>query len=149
MLTYVVGDATRPITTGKSVLAHVCNDMGRWGRGFVISINKTFENIPCDNYREWYRQQYCSLTLGDVQFVEINANMVAQRGVFTIRGVPPIRYDAFRTALCTVFSAHSDVHMPRIGCGFAGGQWEYIEEILLDTLSEYASRCTTCPRRLE
>jgi O-acetyl-ADP-ribose deacetylase (regulator of RNase III) len=50
----------------------------------------------------------------------------------------PIRYDAVRSCLAQVapFACErgARVHMPRIGCGLAGGKWEEIEPIIRDTL---------------
>ena len=38
-IVYVTGDATRPVGTGNKVLVHVCNDVGGWGRGFVMALS--------------------------------------------------------------------------------------------------------------
>ncbi|SOE07774.1 hypothetical protein SAMN06272765_8688 [Streptomyces sp. Ag109_G2-15] len=35
-ITYVRGDATVPSVKGAKVIAHVCNDIGGWGKGFVL-----------------------------------------------------------------------------------------------------------------
>ena len=32
---YTTGDATRPATDGRNIIAHICNDIGGWGKGFV------------------------------------------------------------------------------------------------------------------
>ncbi|GAA2600641.1 hypothetical protein GCM10010435_95030 [Winogradskya consettensis] len=76
--------------------------------------------------------------------------MVAQHGI-AVRGgkvrtatgihdtdVPPIRYDAVRECLETL-TIHArelaaSVHMPRIGCGVAGGTWDRIEPLITATL---------------
>jgi hypothetical protein len=34
----LTGDATRPIGRGNKIIAHVCNDQGRRGKGFVMAI---------------------------------------------------------------------------------------------------------------
>jgi O-acetyl-ADP-ribose deacetylase (regulator of RNase III) len=78
--------------------------------------------------------------LGAVRFVEIEpqklwvANLIGQHG---IHGVP-IRYDAVATGLETVTAMArirgASVHMPRIGCGLAGGTWDRIEPLILGTL---------------
>jgi O-acetyl-ADP-ribose deacetylase (regulator of RNase III) len=39
-ITYLTGDATAPVGTGTKIIAHVCNDIGRWGKGFVLVISK-------------------------------------------------------------------------------------------------------------
>jgi O-acetyl-ADP-ribose deacetylase (regulator of RNase III) len=66
------------------------------------------------------------------------ANMVAQHGMRTGSKGPPIRYDAVARCLSTVadhaLRLNASVHMPRIGCGLAGGRWERIEPIITETL---------------
>lgn len=39
-LTFVRGDATNPQAKGPKVIAHICNDRGAWGKGFVLAISK-------------------------------------------------------------------------------------------------------------
>ena len=51
---YTVGDATKPEGAGSKIIAHVCNDMGAWGRGFVLAISK-LSPAPERGFREWYR----------------------------------------------------------------------------------------------
>lgn len=37
---YVRGDATTPLGKGPKVIAHVRNDLGGWGKGFVLAISR-------------------------------------------------------------------------------------------------------------
>jgi hypothetical protein len=37
---YRIGDATAPTTDGNKFIAHICNDIGGWGKGFVLAISK-------------------------------------------------------------------------------------------------------------
>ncbi len=66
------------------------------------------------------------------------ANMVAQHGMRTGSSGPPIRYEAVERCLATVADQAAalavTVHLPRIGCGLAGGRWERIEPIVIATL---------------
>ena len=39
-INYVKGDATSPQGTSPRVLVHVCNDLGAWGKGFVVAVSK-------------------------------------------------------------------------------------------------------------
>jgi O-acetyl-ADP-ribose deacetylase (regulator of RNase III) len=39
-VTYVIGDATAPGGPGPGVIAHVCNDSGGWGKGFVLAVSR-------------------------------------------------------------------------------------------------------------
>lgn len=149
MISYVVGDATQPLGRGNKVIAHVCNDVGGWGRGFVLSLSARWPQ-PERNYRSWFRQQsdsdrYPPLALGQAMFVKVEedvyvANMVAQHDVAPTDAGPPIRYEALEQCLEQVREFARDinasVHMPRIGCGLAGGEWARVEEIVERVLSD-------------
>jgi hypothetical protein len=50
---YVIGDATRPEGTGNRIIAHVCNDYGGWGAGFVLALSKR-DAMPEMAYRAWF-----------------------------------------------------------------------------------------------
>jgi O-acetyl-ADP-ribose deacetylase (regulator of RNase III) len=60
--------------------------------------------------------------------------MIAQHDTRPINGVPPIRYDALVLTLAAVAAFASErsatVHMPRIGCGLAGGSWDEVSAII-------------------
>jgi O-acetyl-ADP-ribose deacetylase (regulator of RNase III) len=140
---YVHADATIPQIEGNVVIAHVCNDLGRWGKGFVIALSQRWPEAE-QAYRRWYRQGGDpSFALGEVQFVQVCptlwvANMISQQGLYPRKGVPPIRYRAVHRCLAQVAAfaqEHSArVQMPRIGCGLAGGRWEEIEPLITETL---------------
>ena len=140
---YVKGDATQPQAKGNKVIAHVCNDLGGWGKGFVLAVSKRWPE-PEAAYRAWHRDRSKNdFGLGAIQLVPVEpyvwvANMVAQRGMKTGSNGPPIRYDAVRACLRRLAEEAkglgASVHMPRIGCGLAGGRWEEIEPTILDEL---------------
>lgn len=68
---YVVGDATSPLGPGPKVIVHVCNDAGKWGKGFVLAVSKKWPKAEA-TYRAWYRQEGDSpFELGQVQYVEV------------------------------------------------------------------------------
>lgn len=72
-ISYVVGDATEPLGAGPFVIAHVCNDLGRWGAGFVLALSKRWKQ-PEAEYRRWFRGAAADLpsfALGEVQFVQV------------------------------------------------------------------------------
>ena len=140
-ITYLKGDATLPEGKGKKIIAHVCNDIGRWGKGFVMAIAARW-NAPEAEYRSWH-QRGDGFALGAIQLVRVGpwiwiANMIAQRGTKPSSNGPPIRYDAVETCLKQLAVRARDlgasVHMPRIGCGLEGGTWDEIEPIIQRTL---------------
>ncbi|GIW79461.1 MAG: Appr-1-p processing protein [Gemmatales bacterium] len=140
---YRVGDATAPAAEGSKIIAHICNDQGAWGKGFVLALSRRWKQ-PADVFKVWFKEKN-RIELGEVQFVQVEAdvwvaNMIAQHGLKPQNDVPPIRYDAVRACLEKVASKAKEleatVHMPRIGCGLAGGEWSRIEPIVVDALCE-------------
>ena len=137
---YLNGDATDPVCNGSKVIVHICNDVGKQGKGFVIAISNRWKE-PEQTYKNAFQSEE-KPQLGDVQFVPVTdtltvANVIGQHGVRSPRNktaAPPIRYDAVREGLSKVAqhakTHNSSVHMPRIGCGLAGGKWEDIEPII-------------------
>ena len=142
-ISYLKGDATSPVGGGNRIICHVCNDIGGWGRGFVVALSKRW-GAPEARYREWYKLgEHGGFALGEVQLVDVEptlsiANMIAQHGIKTARGVPPIRYEALDACLASLTrhasSRNASVHMPRIGCGLAGGTWPDVEALIVKTL---------------
>jgi O-acetyl-ADP-ribose deacetylase (regulator of RNase III) len=140
-LSYMQGDATFPQGSGPKIIAHVCNNEARWGKGFVLALNKRWET-PKARYLASGPQ-----ALGTVQFVRISkelcvANMIGQAGIKAKDGMRPVRYDAIEQALESVASharqLRASIHMPRIGAGLAGGEWARIESILMRTCADVA-----------
>ena len=140
---FVIGDATASSGIGPKVIVHVCNDVGAWGAGFVLALSRRWPE-PEAEYRSWSRGKGAlPFELGQVQIIRVSsdievANMIGQRGIRREGGRPPVRYDAIERALNAV-AAHclrqaASVHMPRIGCGLAGGKWAEIEPLILSQL---------------
>lgn len=142
-ISYITGDATQPDAEGNKIIVHVCNDIGGWGKGFVMALSKRWME-PEAHYRRWHNEGgEVPFELGQVQFVAVEselwvANLIGQRGIRRSGGQPPVRYDAIKAGLARVsdFATEQDasVHMPRIGCGLAGGSWDEIEPLIIDTV---------------
>lgn len=151
MIIYLVGDATDPQVEGTKIIAHVCNDIGGWGRGFVLSLSQRWPASE-KSYRSWYqmngvmgRPELVPFRLGRMKLVRVAndvfvANMIAQHGIMPEGDVPPIRYNALEDCLAELRLHAKDlkasIHMPRIGCGLAGGKWSEIEPIINKTLDD-------------
>lgn len=154
---YIKGDATSPQAKGRKIICHIVNDAGRWGRGFVLAVSDRWPEVEAA-YRCWYKSKsaYSGLAfgmgvtqdafaLGGVQSVMVRSNlvvcnMVAQRGTKSGSNGPPIRYEALGLCLVRIVVSarqfHASVHMPRIGCGLAGGKWEKVEPLIQQTLCD-------------
>lgn len=150
MVKYITGDATQPTSPtaqGNCVIAHVCNDIGKWGKGFVLAISSRWP---------WIRKEYIAwksglpphpqvvgqtaFRLGGVQLVQVGpnlyvANLIAQHGIRQ-GSQPPIRYEALQECLDWLGNyakehlQNPSIHAPRLGCGLAGGKWETVLPII-------------------
>lgn len=137
---YIKGDATQPIKK-PAVICHICNDIGKWGKGFVLALSERWKT-PENSYKKWYwggRQS--SFHLGNIHTVPVEegihvCNMVAQHGI----GGHAIRYGMLGHCLeklgNTISNSNRSVHMPRIGCGLAGGEWMRVVMLVTKNLSD-------------
>ena len=142
MIHYLKADATVPQAEGNIVIVHICNDIGAWGKGFVLALSKRWK-YPEKQYKQWYKEGE-DFALGEVQFVSVEekiwvANLIGQHNIYKDEnGDPPIRYEAVKRGLQIItdfaYEINAKVQMPRIGCGLAGGSWDRIEKLIRQTL---------------
>jgi len=134
---YLKGDATKPVKT-PAYIVHVCNDLGGWGSGFVVAISNTLSKKPETSYRLWHKSKE-DFRLGKSQIVKVNekisvVNMIAQHGFASKENSHPLNLKALKLCLKYAYEVvkgeNITVHMPRIGCGLAGGKWEEVEPII-------------------
>lgn len=130
---YMKGDATNPKGEGNKIIIHVCNNIGKWGAGFVLAISKKWKK-PEKIYRD--TKKYI---LGDIQIVQVKEdiyviNMIAQKGIRILNNKIPLDYFALNECLKKVnkfaIEKNATIHMPKIGAGLAGGDWKIIESII-------------------
>lgn len=147
---YLHGDATYPeraAKNGKKYILHVCNDIGGWGKGFVLAISKRWD-LPKKEYKKLFSNG-STAELGKNQMVQVDdditvVNMIAQHGIYPQKlsngaVIQPIRYEALEKCLMSFADDIKEengvsVHMPMIGSGLAGGDWNKIEDIINRTL---------------
>lgn len=139
---YLMGDATEPVGEGEKIITHCCNDIGAWGSGFVVAISKKWPE-PEARFRQAYKDARGS-QLGSVELVRVDediqvANIIGQRGVRSSDNPTPVRYDALLEGFKNLAdyievwqkAGHTEsVHMPRMGCGLAGGDWRIVEALI-------------------
>lgn len=136
---YRIGDATAPIANGQKVIAHICNNVGAWGAGFVMALSRKWDG-PEKMYRLIPKDK---LKLGTLLYVRVEedivvANMIAQDDIISrtksTNKKSPIRYDALVDNLITLnehcINTNSTLHLPRIGAGLAGGNWSAISALI-------------------
>lgn len=142
---YLKGDATEPIVIGDkySVICHCCNAIGAWGSGFVVPLGKKYP-IAREKYLEFIENTPKENRLGSVSFAKVNdniivANIIGQYYTYPKDGKIPLDYEALEKGfkfIINIFKMHKmplTVHMPKIGCGLAGGDWNVVEKIIKNT----------------
>lgn len=137
---YMEGDASLPpFPEHMCIIAHICNNKGKWGRGFVLDLAKTHPKS---------QQSYLKLSsfpLGTIQMVYSKdktsvCNMIAQDGLPSKTNPVPCKVNYLRKCLRSLAAFVKETNpftfvcMPRIGCGYGGLVWETIEEIIQETL---------------
>lgn len=134
MITYRVGDAAQP-PERPACIVHVVNNVGAWGRGFTSSLDRW------PSARTTY--QYASKAGGRCIFTALAsdglfiAHLVAMNGVRSTQNPVPLQLDwlaASLSELAQVAPADLTFHMPRLGCGLAGGRWSLVEPLIGLTL---------------
>lgn len=139
-ITYVIGDATQPQgdDEGWRIIAHVCNDIGKWGSGFAAALEQRWPGLGAS-----FRAIQPPLRIGAVTYTAVDdnlvvANMVAQRGVRSSTNPRPLDYAYLRHTLLELgdyaWAIGASIHMPRIGCGLAGGSWDHVGPLVAESL---------------
>jgi Zn-dependent peptidase ImmA (M78 family)/O-acetyl-ADP-ribose deacetylase (regulator of RNase III) len=138
---YIIGDATEPRGTGKKIIAQIVNDESlNWGRGFGLELAKKFPGIQSD-FHKWV-EGGSNLKLGNSHLFHVSDDlsifqMVAQHG-YGPSTKPRIRYRSLSESLIALSKAaremSASVHMPKIGTGYAGGNWDIISELIEENL---------------
>lgn len=138
---FLLGDVLTPRGQGRKVITHVVSDATpNWGgRGVALAIKKKWPASQ-EAFKQWFSQS--RRRLGEVHFCAVEheleiATMICQHG-YGPSDVPRIRYAALEVALGAVAvrarANRASIHMPRVGCGQAGGSWMLVEELVNSAL---------------
>lgn len=133
----VRGDALKPAGEGVRIIAQLVNDATpSWGgRSFASQVARRWPGAQAE-FRAWANAR--GLKLGTTHLTQVEesvwvASLVAQRG-FGPASKPRVRYDALSAALHALGDKarelQASVHMPPIGTGLAGGDWDRIEQLV-------------------
>jgi hypothetical protein len=98
-----------------------------------------------DDFLSWAQSQRDTFALGSSRLSSVSDtlavfSMICQSGYGRSRK-PRIRYKALKACLDQLVEVASErnasVHMPRIGCGQAGGSWEVVSELIDESLCSH------------
>jgi len=145
MITYLTGDASDPIGPRPCIITHVVNDVGAWGAGFVLAVSKKY---PRDHivYREWvngsgpFRIPAFHGSILPIPHDDgvTDVLLLAQRGIGRSGGKIPLDYMHLAASLLelSTYGVDQPIHMPRIGCGLAGGTWDKVGPLVENYLRD-------------
>jgi len=131
----VKGDIFKSLSGDKcNVIAHVCNNLGVWGKGFTAALDKRWPEVGK------YYQTYLYHVLGtnivaDTASGDIVVCMIAQDGLPSNGNKRPLKYAALVECMVEVLNRTkmeywTDLRCPKFGSGLARGNWEFIEELI-------------------
>lgn len=160
-IVYRVGDLFKLVdfdTPTIKLIPHCCNDANGYGSGFVAALNRQWP--VCKNrYHEWYRLGIDLPTgrpfkLGQFQSVKVYEkdpfsqtfvlNMIGQHGTISPDNPKPVKYAALAECIKNIglmlrqYSARHGQEHPievitvKFGSDLAGGDWNIIEEMVID-----------------
>jgi len=121
------------------ILAHVVNDAGVMGAGIAAAIREQWPVVN-EEYEKTTREN--DELGGMVLFSPVNprlcvANMYAQHGFRSSNNSIPLDYAWLQICLTKLFSfaieQDLNIHLPRIGAGLAGGDWDKIWAMVVET----------------
>jgi O-acetyl-ADP-ribose deacetylase (regulator of RNase III) len=132
------------VTAGHIV--HGCNAQGVMGSGVALAVKNTYPYAYQDYRRIYEADASGGLVLGDAYPVEVSPalilwNAVTQHLYGTHRR--QVNYEAIATcfervnegAIALKDTVLSEIHIPMIGAGLGGGNWNIIKSIIEETVS--------------
>lgn len=145
-MTYIIGDVREPILENnqKGLIIHCCNDLPAMGSGVAKALYEKWPIVKSE-YMKWGNSKV-NFALGNIQGLQVETdiaviNMIGQRHIKPIDGIPPIRYGAMRQCIQKVakiaIKYSASVHIPYLmGSDLAGGEWKEIEKIIIEELCQ-------------
>ena len=131
------------------IVPHVCNNIGLFGAGFAGAIRDRYPIVSTNfellgNKTKLGYVQYVSVKKIDQSGHEmIFANMIAQNGTISKKNTRPLNYEALMRCMINVKNFIADntikdrieIHCPKFGSGLAGGNWDFIQDLISDIWS--------------
>lgn len=131
------------------VIPHVCNNVNGFGAGFAADVAEKFPEVKAN-----FHMLGKNAKLGSVQFITVEtnkqykyeltiANMIAQNKLISHNNPRPLSYAALAYCMNQVRgytnnlskqseSNRVEIHAPKFGSGLAGGNWNFISELIDD-----------------
>lgn len=154
--------ARERVTAGNNgctvFIPHVCNNIDLFGAGFAAQVGEKYPTVKADYHL--LGKTFLKNNLGYAQVLKVYednkhkhklffVNMIAQNGTISKNNPRPLNYFALVKAMSgmsqfitnnTGFANGTEkieIHCPKFGSGLAGGNWNFISDIIEDVWSKY------------
>ena len=147
---------------------HVCNNIDLFAAGFAAQVAEQFPIVAQDYHM--LGKTFLKNNMGHCQIVKVYedpkfkhklyfANMIAQNGTRSARNSRPLNYFGLTKSMFhmsqyikvkTGYSSNTEkieIHAPKFGSGLAGGNWNFINDLIQDIWGEYLVYVYNNPKR--
>lgn len=136
---------------------HVCNNIDAFGAGFASQVADKYPSVKADYHM--LGKTFLKNNFGYAQILDVYedkkykhklcfVNMIAQNGIINPSNPRPLNYMALARSmnhLCKYIDTHTkfptsepvEIHCPKFGSGLAGGNWNFIENLIEDIWTKY------------
>ncbi len=137
---------------------HVCNNVDLFGAGFAGDISLRYPEVEA-NYH-LLGKSFLTKNMGYSQILKIKetepykhkfyvVNMIAQNGTKSIQNHRPLNYYGLIKSMVSLAkfidtntgflnkTENIEIHCPRFGSGLAGGNWNFISDLIEDVWGKY------------
>lgn len=139
-------------------IPHVCNNIDLFGAGFAASVADKYPIVKT-NYH-LLGKTFLKNNPGHCQIIQVYqepkykhrlffANMIAQDGIINVKNPRPINYLSLARSMVNLSNyikqntgfvqknENVQIHAPKFGSGLAGGNWNFISDLIEDIWGEY------------
>jgi O-acetyl-ADP-ribose deacetylase (regulator of RNase III) len=134
---YIVGDITQ---TELKYIAHGVNCQNKMGSGVARALYEKFPSVK-EKYHTFCTNTRLSARLGIVQIAPVEndktiINMFTQLN-YGYDGKRYVNYAAISKCFKSLVGQITEpIAIPKIGCGLAGGDWKFVEQLINDTVGD-------------
>lgn len=139
-------------------IPHVCNNIDLFGAGFAADIADKFPSVKADYHM--LGKNFLKNNFGYAQIIKVMeetrhkqklyiVNMIAQNGVQSKNNPRPLNYFALAKSMGILSSfilsntgylsksENIEIHCPKFGSGLAGGNWNFVSDLIDDVWGRY------------
>lgn len=137
---------------------HICNNIDLFGAGFAAQVAEKFPTVKADYHM--LGKKFLADNPGYAQILKIYedpkykhrlyfVNMIAQNGTISPKNPRPINYFSLMKSMSSLSryihnntgysqkTENIEIHCPKFGSGLAGGNWNFISDLIEDIWGPY------------